>query len=479
MASNEYINRYLVNCGGVNNTLPDELIADNELSDSSNIVPGEQGQQNLVKRAGYAQHLAGTASQTVYSLYSGIRNRFYATYNTGTATDFCIYDLDAAAAALYSHTDPITNYHWASFNANDYFVGGTADSQLITATDTTFADWTGILDTIQIIEVYNNFMFGTLKGGRTLYWSAISDPATWPAANNLVFGLGPEKDWPTALQAHGDVLVMFTQRNFYHIFGTEELGMRITYSNKDVGCIGQHAALSTAHGLIWWSPMHGIVISRDGYKIETPMLDKIRKTWDTVVDYQDSTIHGIWRPDFQCARFFVKSGAAATANLRIDYYPKGDRFFLQPLTNLTSPKASLVYINNTFGTSTISEYTTSGIKPMVENLASAQDDSNTLTDYMETKRQAGVAGPIAKKVTINVQLTTKVGTTGAVSVQIYRNNATSAETAITPTVAAGVDDTLIGINAEYNKIKFRIGDSLNERTEYYSLVEAGKITEVM
>ncbi len=477
----DYIREYLVQCGGINNSLCDELIADNELADARNIIPSKAGAGNLQRRLGYTENVAGVTAKIVRSIYSGRLNRYYTCSDSGTAKDFIIYDLESGGE-LYSHTDLATTASWVTMDSYDICATGTTAGQLKTSDGATFSPLSGIPAGITFLETYNNFLFGSLGasvgGAGTLYWSAIGDPETWPPLNTLAFNLSAEYEFPTALIASTEVLAFFTNRSMFHIQGFSGIDFTVSFSRRDIGCIGHKAIVATPHGLIWWSPVHGIVISRDWRSIDYCMQRKLQGTLSSIINYQTSGIHCIYRPDLGCVRFFVPSTAGVLFYLRIDYYPATDAFYLQSLdgTSSTGIISSEVYFDYAFGGTTISEYTSSGIKTFREG-TNTYENGSILTAYIKTKRMKEM-GVTSKKLARDTAITLKATAAEAITYSYYLDNATSATVSYSITPTVGINDLIVGINAEHRKIQHYISDATSGLNEYYSITESGNVEKV-
>lgn len=485
MAGEEYSLEHLHPCQGIYNSVADSLIPDGHLADARNVMPNPSGAGNIIKRLGYAEHLAGVSAKLVRSIYSGLFNRYFTTYDAGTAKDFCIYDLDDGTE-LYSDTAPALKVHWASMDGFDLCVNtGPGYLKTLTGAAASFTSWTGPPAGLTCIEVYNNMCFGittdsTPAGLVYLYWSNIADPETWPATNSYAFNTGPEMEWPTAIKEFGDVLVFFTNRALYQIQAFSPIDVSIPFKRRDIGCIGKNAVVSTPYGLIWWSPAHGLVVSADGGRtIDYCMQRKLLGTFKGMVDYQLATIHMIWRPDLGCVRVFLPSSASGNFYVRLDYYPGSDSFWLHTLDNIggAGTRASCVYQDSNFGGATFTEYGSAGIKVLKEGTTAA-DLTSAVSDYITMKRQS-VGGTLSYKHARNVILTTKMAASEAITYSYFVDNATSASGTHSITPATGVVDTVIGLNAKCRKLQHRIADAGSGRNEYYLLTEGGHLGKTL
>lgn len=479
---NVYVNRMTFE-GGVNNTLTDELIADNEMASCDGYVPNPSGNGNIVKRYGYTQHLAGTAAKIVTAIFSGKLNRYFSTYDSGTAADFCIYDLDNGAE-LYTHTDPNDEVYFGSLNGVDYLSCGSLE--LKTTDGTNWVTWSGpfadsALASPTILATYNNMLWGMSRSQPIkVGWSAVSDGDTWSATQTYELDAGSTTsnyNLGSALVPFRDRLIIFGQESMFAIQAFGATDATVVYSRNDIGCIGPRAAVASPYGLIWWSGSSGIVRSVDGYQIDTPMLRKLLGTFNTVRQYQGYLIEAVYRPDLGCVRFFVPSAVAARMDMRIDYYPLQDAFYVHTLGfGTTSQRGSCVTIDNTFSAAGVNEYVGYGIKVLKEG-STIQELGSTTTATLKTKRysQGSVA---AVKTSRNVFLTTKMASAGTVTYGYSQDNATSLSQSFTPTIATGVVDTNIGINNTNRKIQHYISDANNARNEIITLTEVGMATEI-
>lgn len=472
--------------GGINNSLHDSLIADQELADAQNVHPKPSGNGNLIKRCGYAVYSAVASSGTTYvtSFYGGQRNRYFTCYDE-SANKFHIYDLDDGTTSRYATAgSPIAQYYgsWASFGDYDIFVDG--NLAVKSANGTAFTAVANCPVTTNIICPYNNYLFALKTNDYDrLFWSDLLDCETWPTENYLDLGLPTVFDQLTSLRTWQDKLIIFTVHGFYSLHGYSNTDWTVSYQQRVAGADVHSATMSTPYGLIWWNQNVGICICRDGFNVEFPMVEKLATTLNnsnSFINKYSASCH--WRPERQCATFWVRDSNTDYpfdhSNLRIDYYPKTNTFWLHRLVDTDNSGVVCCGTVETITTALADVRLAYYVGRKKTNVASvwketetiSQDNSSSYTAYVETKRMS-LGGPITQKYTQTIMHTMAPAASGTITYGYYLNNATTLTDTTASTVSAGVQDTLVGVNVNQRKIKHRISDALNGRTEYIGLTE--------
>lgn len=128
-----------------------------------------------------------------------------------------------------------------------------------------------------IVKVCNNMAFVSqvLASNATqsaIYWSAASDPTTWPAGSNVTFRQG-DGDYITALSAIGSNLFIFKAHsigilntNSTTISGTVTLGPLTTFTDR-IGCVGHQAVDTMPDGSIVFLGLDRNIYQTDGSTI--------------------------------------------------------------------------------------------------------------------------------------------------------------------------------------------------------------------
>ena len=144
-----------------------------------------------------------------------------------------------------SATITVGNLHtFASLN-NVLLICGGADAPLSWSGTGNVSSATGVPANGSLVVVANNIMFmaGDASAPSTLYWSAISDPTTWPAASSFPFR-NADGDIITAIAPLNYNLVIFKRRSTGLLYtqsvtvsGGTTLGP-LTQVNTSIGCAG-------------------------------------------------------------------------------------------------------------------------------------------------------------------------------------------------------------------------------------------------
>ena len=312
--------------GGLNEALFRDSIADDEVSSCANFIPNRDnstGSGGILKREGITR-VSSVQTEAWTSISQG-KNATYGTTSTAIRNS-----AGTSLQAITSSTDP----DWATMLNNDIMVDGVNAPQTST-NGTTFAALGGTPPTFKYIEAHANFLFGAGHSDGLLRWADVGTVATWTATNALTI-TNQQNDAITGLKKFRDVLICFTNNNFFHVNGTTTTDMSITYKKYGIGCTSHRSIVVVGDEIFWWSnlglvrsngfdatyiclPSQGSSGSLRGIPITLANLNKARYT----------LVHGCWNEQQERVEFYVCNGAAqTTVNLAIYYYYKTDTFWL-------------------------------------------------------------------------------------------------------------------------------------------------------
>ena len=468
---------------GVNNTLHPEIIAEQELADALNYHPKTTGQGVLIKRCGHSAAAAveSTGATFVTSMYGGQRNRYFTFYDTA---GIHIYDLDDGTTSLYTTAATQTQGFgsWASIGAYDIFVDGA--TKVYTSNGTAFSALTNCPAYTNVVAPYNNFLFGLKYDDYDkLFWSDLLDPLTWPAENYVEIGLPTVFDRLTSLRVWQDRLVIWTVHGFYVMHGYSNTDWTISYAQNVAGTHLHSTTMATAYGLLWWNQERGICISRDGYNVEFPMMGKLGDTLADCGGYINKyNASAMWRPDKQCASFYVRDSNASYAysycNLRIDYYPASNSFWLHRITDSDSSGVhccgAVEKITTALSDEPMKFYVgrklTGTASVWVEDETLSQDVGSAITSTAKFRR-ATYGTPLTNKRSSSAMVTVNAPVSGTVTYSYFRDNDTTATNSFDYTAASGISDKLYQINVNHRKLQHQVSDAINGRTELICIAE--------
>lgn len=184
---------------------------------------------------------------TRYCVFAICNNKFWranwlgdSSYETGSTSPFTDITNAVAVGSFPCTADTL--------NGNLVVCTNNSPPVVVTAYNGNISALGGSPPTGVCVKVVNNFMFiaGTFFGSTTsilsrVYWSAVSDPTTWPAASNIDFRLN-DGDFVTALGCIGINLYIFKQNSIgvlntttQTVAGTATLGPLSTVATG-IGC---------------------------------------------------------------------------------------------------------------------------------------------------------------------------------------------------------------------------------------------------
>ncbi len=465
--------------GGVNNSMSDEFISHNELSDARNYIPDFNNAGVLIKRTGVSRHLANSQTTAFTSIYEGVITNYFT--NSTTIKQF------SSNTAITSGLTASTAPDWTSLASMDIYVNGVDAPRKVTA-GPTGAALGGSPPTFKYVEAYNNMIVGA---GHSTGIIRLSDPGTtetWPADSAYIL-TNDENDDIVGLKKHRDVLVVFCEKSFHHFRGFAPiLDFNLTFSSFEEGCTSHRSIVSCPYGLFWWSKV-GVCWSKDGFTIDYPMLRKLSKTLDGLNRGAYGTVHASWHPRFQCIQFFVPNGSSTTMNMRIDYYPGTDAFFLHSGAGVEMGASGTVTVS---GVAEI--YTGSaGANGYLYKQTGSLDDAAVISAYLETKRDVGELGQLAVKRAVTLTPVVYIPGPATVSYSVILDNDVSqVRTWELPYKDTGnfllgtsvlgtgilhggefIQEPVLGFNKKWSKIKHRISDESTERCGVRGIINRG------
>jgi hypothetical protein len=475
--------------GGVNNSVSDEHIEQNELGDARNYTPDPENSGVLVKREGLSQVSSQQSAAFIGEVHDGIHDVWVA-----LPTDVIDDSGTAQSLSLTSSTD----CDWASINNFDIIVNGTEEKKYNGAA---WSDLGGTPPNFKYIEVYNRFLFGAGHDKGKVRWSDPGDPETWDATNE--WNLTPDaNDDIVGLKRFRDVLVVFTERSFFHLRGYEEKAIAITYRGQP-GCTSHRSIVATPFGLYWFSD-DGIYWSPDGFQIENISQLKIAGTMDGLNKDKLNLIHGLWNPLRQRVEWYVFDGTSTTQDLAIFYYPRiGTRtmagvplgsFWLQSGAGVQMAASGVVTVSGErrvyLGAAATNKY--------LYHCTGDTDDGTDIEAYLETKRDSTEYGPNAIKRSKTLLPIFELAGSATVYYGIYINNSSGVTESwaleLEPTsgfilgeselgtgelgAAEAAQEIAIGYSEKFRKLKHRIYDQNSQRTKVRGIRTEGYLVSV-
>ena len=120
-----------------------------------------------------------------------------------------------------------------------------------------------------------------------LRWSADGNPEVWSEDDWIDVDVGEDGDCITALEVHGEILMVFKRRSVYALVQDDSTLYRRVDISRSVGAAGPHAVKSTPYGLMFWDSNAGLHAWNEGQP--SPIGDKIIEAIheDRIVDADD------------------------------------------------------------------------------------------------------------------------------------------------------------------------------------------------
>lgn len=453
MAEGEYIWQTPTVCKGINNTLPDCLIDDGELSDGDNYEPDLTGQGWLIKRAGITKTDTNERTAKSYSIYSGKLGNYY--HNGTVIYNFAGTSVGTGMAAAHDI--------WTSTGTLDIFVNGT-DAQK-TANGTSFAALSNVPNGAKSIVWHNNMLFAAGHDTGKVRWSDLGTTETWSATNEWVLPY----DNVVLVKAPNAVLSLH-EKAFYLLSGTKTLDVQVLYSSTREGCTASRSASVTPYGIFWWSKA-GIVWLKSDYSLDYPLQRKLAKTLNGLNRAYDNSVHSCWNSYRGCVHFWLVNGAGTTCNLRVDFYPYYDAFYIHDgigTQMACSGSAVVSGAENVY----VSGYASS---TYLFKQSGATDNGTAIASTLTTKREGN---PMVERQIRSVVLTTDLTDIATIAIDTYQDNATSATVANSYSIAAGQVDTYTATNMQNKRLKHKVYDSATTASRIVQITHYGNVSKV-
>ena len=475
--------------GGVNNTVSDELIEQNELSDARNYAPDPEDAGVLVKREGLSQVSSQQSVVFIGEVHDGIHDIWVA-----LPTDI----IDDSGASQSQTLTESADCDWASMTNFDIFVNGT---DAIKYNGAAWSALGGTPPAFKYLEVYNRFLFGAGHDKGIVRWSNPSDPEVWDSDNK--WDVTPDSnDDVVGLKKFRDVLVVFTEHGFVHLRGYYEKAMQLTYRGMP-GCTSHRSIVATPYGLYWWSD-DGIYWSPDGFQVENISHLKLAQTINGLNKGKMNLIHGFWNSLRQRIEWYVFDGTSTTQDLAIYYYPRiGTRsvagiqmgsFWLHEGAGVQMAASGVVTVSGErrayLGAAAANKY--------LYRQAGDTDDGTDISAYLETKRDSTEYGPHSIKRTKTLIPIFELAGAATVNYGIYLNNSSGVTESwaleldpvsgfILDVGVLGTDklgeaeaaqEIEIGYSEKFRKLKHRIYDDNSIRTKVRGIRTEGYLVSI-
>ena len=447
--------------GGVNNSLNDEYITPNELSDAANYLPEHPGSHILRKRPGLTA-ISDDLAENGQLLFDGRSARYLCTLTKIQNVDGT--DLDTGL------TSSVT-WDAASFDGADIFVNGT--DRRDTTDGTTFGTVGGSMPAFKAIEEHNNFLFGVGHSLGIIRWCDLGDRDTWASTSSLTFTDDANDDM-VGLAKFRDVLIAFSDKRFFHLNGFTSQDMEVVFtSHEGPGCTSNRSIVVTPAGIGWWTTQ-GLAWSSDGITVDLPMQRKLKGTLDILTTAQYSTVHSVWNPLHDRIEVSVPTGS--TIDLKIYYYYLRDAFYLGTGTATQMNASALMTISGEPIIYVVG-YSANSATDQVFSLVGDTDIAGNISAFIETSRfaPAGVSTALFRAMDLTLR-TGPVPGAGNVTVGAYLEDETSIDSTNSFTVPAltTVRDYPIYFPRRISKMKVRIADALATRPRIGGVVLRGR-----
>jgi hypothetical protein len=455
--SQEYVWSTKPICKGVNNTLPDFAIDDAELSDAANYQPDFTGQGWLTKREGITK--VDTNQRTgaaTHSIYDGIYADYY--HNGTVVYDSAGTSLDTGIAEAYDS--------WTSMAGYDIYANGTDIRK--TSNGASFSALSGVAAGTKYIASANNFLYGA---GHTsnLYevlWASWGMVETWSAVQSYVFS-----EVILGLKKSINALGIWSAKSFYMLMGYSNVDQEISYYSEQDGLAGSNRSIVTSpYGTFWWGPA-GIVWMKSGYEIDYPMHRKLSKTLSGLNRAYDSLVHAVWDASQQRVMFWLVNGAGTTVNLRVDFYPYYDAFYIHTGAGVCMSAAGSVTVSGS------QKIYVAGYNPTyLYSQSGLTDNTTAITAAAYTKNEGNETIMRSGR---SVILSTNLGGTETITLTDYVDNATSANATYALAITSGQKDTVVALNHQNTRMKLGFSDAATAtRTKILKLSHTGTSDKV-
>lgn len=474
--------------GGLNNARSDELIDMDELSEGENYTPDPESAGALIKREGLSQ-VSTQQTPAVIGIYEGLHGIW-----GSLPTDIIASDGTSQSLTLTS----ATKVDWSSITNYDIQVNGAEEKKY---NGSVWSDLGGSPPNFKFIEVYNRFLFGAGHDKGKVRWSDPQDPETWSATHE--WNLTPDSDDDiTGLRRFRDVLIVFTEKGFFHLRGYHELAITITYRGEP-GCTANNSIVSTPYGLFWWSE-DGIYFSPDGFQTFNISELKIPYTIATMNKAKFDHIHGLWNPLRQRIEFYGFDSGSSTQDMAVFYYPRigvknvggvqVGSFWVQKGLGVEMASSGLVTVTG----ERVVYLGASGANGYIYKQTGSDDDGTVVTALLETQRNSTEFGSTSVKRLKNLIPVFELVGTADVTYGIYIDNSNSIDqtwpialtltsgfilgTSLLGTGAFGQQDSAIevelGWSEKFRKLKHRLYDEDSNRVKVRAIKTEGYLVNV-
>lgn len=451
-------------CLGINNTNPDSLIAPEELSDARNYQPDFTGQGWLIKREGLTKtdsnQRTGAATHVVFD---GRNQNYY--QNGSVLYTFAGTSVKTALAQAYGQM--------TSFGTYDILVNGT--DAVKSSDGSSFSALSGIPSGAKFIAAANNFLYCAGHSsalGEVRYCDYGTAEDNWDATNSLIL-TNDENDVISGLCPVKNGLSVWCNKSFYIVSGWSDLEQEVAYYDKSDGHVGgPNAIVNTPYGIFFWS-LAGMAVARPGYQIEYPMLRKLAKTLNGLNRAKDAFIHGVYDKVQQRVCYWLFNGTSqTTVNLRMDYYPALDAFFLHSGAGCNMSASGVVTVSG------VQNIYVGGYNPTyLYKQSGAADDGTSITAYAESPREGSA---LVERNGRTIFVTTDQVSDATFSYSCYQDNASSATQSVTlSSVGTGLQEKHIKLNMQNKRIKHRIEDSSSVNTRVIGIEHAGEVLRII
>jgi len=454
MADEPYIWQTPTVCLGVNNTAPASQINDAELTDAANYEPDLTGTGWLIKRAGLTKKDTTERTAKSFSIHDGKLGDYY--HNGTSVYNFAGTAVDTGRAQVHDQ--------WASTGGYDIYVNGTDARK--TANGTSFTDLSNCPTGAKYIVYHNNMLFAGGHDTGKIRWSDLGTIETWSAVNEWVLPY----DMVSLVKAPNAVLSLH-EKAFYMLSGSKTLDVQVLYSSTKEGCTASRSAVVTPYGVFWWS-RPGIVWLKADYSLDYPMQRKLAYTLNSLNRAQDASIHAVWNSYRGCVQFYLFTGSATACNLRVDFYPYYDSFFLHTGAGVAmacSGVSTISGVENVY----VSGYASS---TYLYTQSGATDDGTDISSYFITKNEGN---PSVERQGRSTVVSTDLTTIATLTYECYANNASTASVSTTLTdTPVGLLDQYIATNISNTRIKHKVSDSASTATRILQLTHYGTTSKV-
>lgn len=462
--------------GGANDSVSEELIADNELSRVRNYMPDHLNAGVLIKRPGVTKHLANQQSEKGTSVYQGRNGNYFTT--TATIKQFAD-NTDLSSGGLSNTTAP----DWTTLATMDIYVNGTDSPKKITS-GPSYAALGGTPPTFKYVEAFNNFVFGAGHSNGVLRYSGLGAPETWTATHSITV-TNDDNDDIMGLVKYNSALMVMCEKSFHRVRGTTALQIGIAQSFFGTGTTSHRSLVPTPFGLFWWSD-RGLVKTTSGMgdaDLDFVTMRKIPRTLEAFNRSQFALVHGSWHPRLECVQMYVPKASGTAIDSSIWYFPRTDSVWVMDGAGVEMGASGAAIISGVWDVYAVSA-STSGY---LYKQTGEDDDSIPIEAYLETKKFDDGYGHIAIKKTHVLSPAFITNRTHTVDYGVYVDNERSLASGNKWTLQltgsggiifgqATISESLIfggglesfedyvGKDISYHKIKHRIADSSAYRT---------------